>query len=439
MPVVRFTRIVPLGAALFISSLNASAGVLLELYQQALTNNPTLLSRQYAVDEAKAREDIAFSRLLPQVSANGSYSLNSFDSQGSRTQNYDGLRGTVQARQSLFDLASYFRYRGAEALSQQTENQQEAYRMELAGDLVDRYLQALEAVDSITYLNQEKEAVETQNKRLTAMHQRQMAKVTDVYQVEAYYQELQTRTIEAENKKAIALEALREITGSLPAKVDVLSIQSFPDAPNNADNWISDALRSNPSLAALKAAQESADQIIAASKSEHLPQLSLQLAETYADQGFDNRQQPPYTVASANLMVTVPIYEGGRVDASVREAVAKKQMVIQDYERVRRRIERETRNSFLNATSGFARIDSTLREVEAQQKTQTAQQRSYELGASTIVDVLDSRREALKALTAHHKAIYDYARSLIMLRVWSGGLSQENIEEVDRWFSGLPH
>ena len=420
--------------------LPAYAGVLLDLYQQALTNNPTLLNRQYAIDQARAREDQAFSRLLPQVSANGSYSLNRFDSHDrfevtNSVRYYDGLRGTVQARQSLFDLPSYLRYRGAEASTRQSEDEHDAYRMELAGDLVDRYLQTLEAIDKMVYLQEEKQSVETQIKQLTEMHRRQMVIVTDLYQVEAYYQELQTQSIEAENQKAIALEMLREITGSLPGSLDLLATRAFPAAPVDVEHWINNAVNTNPNLSALKVGLEAADQVIASSKAEHLPQLSMQLSETYSDQSFDNRQSPPYDVGSVNFLVNVPIYEGGRVDAAVREAVARRQMVLQEYERVRRQIERETRTSFLNASSGFARIDSTRKEMEAQQKTQAAQQKGYELGVSTIVDLLESRRDVFKAQTEHQKAVYDYARSLIMLRIWSGGLTVESVEEIDRWFS----
>jgi outer membrane protein len=422
-------------------STNSPAGVLLDLYQQALTNNPTLLSRQYAIDQAEAREDQAFSRLLPQVSATGGYSFNRFDSHGagaginSGVHNYPGLRGTVQARQALFDLSSYLRYRSAEASTRQSEEEHEAYRMELAGELVDRYLQVLEAVDKISYLEEEKTTVEMQINRLKELHRRQMATVTDLYEIEAYYQALNTQMIEADNEKAIALERLREITGIVPKTLNLLSIQSFPSAPVNVEQWINDAASSNPNLAALKAALESTEQIISSSKAEHLPQLALQLSETYSDQGYDNRQTPPYDVGSINLQLNVPIYEGGRVDATLREAIAKRHIVLQEYERVRRQIERETRTSFLNAMASYARIDSTEREVEARNKAQTAQEKGYELGVSTIIDLLESRRDAFKTQTEHLKACYDYARSLIMLRVWSGGLSLQNIEDIDKWFT----
>lgn len=417
-------------------STNAAAGALLDLYRKALDNNPTLLSRQFQVEQAKATEDQAFSRLLPQVSATGIYSQNRFDSQGSPVRDYPGLRGTVQARQSLFDLASYLRYRGAEDATRQSEEQQDAYRMQLAGDLVDHYLLTLEAADKMVYLQEEKKAVEAQIKRLSEMLSRHMAKVTDLYSVEAYFQELDTQAIEAANEKAIAMETLREISGMVPETLQSLSIQAFPEAPINVEDWIKDAINSNPNLLALKAGLDAAENIISASKAEHLPQLALQVVETYSDQSYDNRVSPPYNVSSVNLQLNVPIYEGGRVDAAVREAVAKRQINLQEYERIRRQIERETRNAYLNASANYAKIKSTQKHLDAEKKAQNAKQQSYEYGVSTIVDVLESIRDVFKAQTEHQKACYDYARSLIMLHVWSGGLNMQSIEDIDRWFTG---
>ncbi|WP_347988995.1 TolC family protein [Methylomonas sp. AM2-LC] len=425
---------------LTLTSHHTKAGVLLELYQQAITNNPTILSKQFIIDQTKAREDLAFSKLLPQITANGSYSKNQYNSISTGVQNYPGLRGVVQARQALFDLATFLRYRSAEDSTRQATAEQDAYRLELSGELLDRYLLTLEAVDKISYLQEEKNAVDMQVKRLTEMQKRQMVKITDLYEVQAYHEQLATQIIEAENEKAISLEQLREISGILPTNLDLLSVQLFPKAPNNVEQWISDAINSNPGLYALHAALDSAEHNMAASRADHLPVLSLQAIETYSDQSFDNRQISPtgngYQVSSVNLLVNVPIYEGGRVEAGYHEASAKRQIVLQEFEKLKREIERQTRSAFLNASSGESKIDSTLRHLEAIKKTHAAKQQGYELGVNTIVDVLESQRDVYKAHIEYQKSCYDYARSLIMLRVWSGGLSVENIEEIDKWFSG---
>jgi len=427
-----------------LAPLTANAGMLLKLYQQALDTNPALLGKTYAIDRATAQEDQAFSKLLPQVSAIGSYSLNRFNQQAGTSQQtrgtqtgtfyYDGLRGTVQARQALFDLPSYLRYKSAQEATQQTEQELEAYRMELAGEVLDRYLQVLEASDQVTYITSEKEATTSQINQLREMVQRQMATITDLYEAEAYYQTLNTQEIEAQNEKAVGLERLRELTGISLDAVAPMSKEQLPPVPENLDKWVQDAIHNNPNLAALQHAIESASKQISGAKAEHLPKLDLQLVETYSDQGYDNRQLGPYDVSSANLQLTIPIYEGGRVDASTREAAARYQMAKQQYNEVRRKIERETRTSFMNAAASHARIASTGQEVEAQNKSYEAQQTGYDLGVSTIVDVLNNRRLLYKANIERLKARYDYNRNLISLRIWAGGLTVADIEDIDAWF-----
>ena len=418
--------------------MSANAGLLLDLYQESLNSNPTLLSRIYAIDLAMAQEDQAFSGLLPQISANGTYSYNRYDSP-IRNRRYDGLRGTIQARQALFDLPTIFRYQGAKAATQQTEEELKAYRMQLAGEVLDRYLQVLEANDQITDVTSEKEATDMQLKRLRQMHERQMAKITDVYEVEAYLQTLNTLEIDARNAKAIGLEGLRETTGVRLDTVVPLGKEQFPSKPENIEKWVEEALQNNPNLAALKYAIESADKQISSTKAEHLPQLAVQLSETYSDQGFDNREVPEYNVGTVSLQINIPIYEGGRVVAATREAYASQQMTKQQYYRVRRQVEKETRTSFLNAEASHARIASTRQEVYAQTKAFEGQKKGYQLGVSTIVDVLNTRRNLFRARIEVLQALYDYIRSLIGLRIWSGGLSIVNIEEIDAWFIPTAH
>ncbi len=414
---------------------NLLAGEFLNLYQKALENNPTLLSRQYTVEQSIAREDQAFSGLLPQVSMNGSYSYNRYHPLGDDTVYYDGLRGTIQARQVLFDLSTYLRYQGAEASTRQSKEELEAYRMQLAGDLVDRYLLVLEGDDRISYLKEEKKSVHSQINRLKKMFKLQMVRVTDLYEVEAYDQALNTQIIEAENEMAIAKERIREITSFIPEAFAKLTIKQFPEVPVNIEQWVEDAIKTNPNITALNAAIEAADKNISGSKAEHLPELALQLSHTYSDQGFDNRQSTPYNVSSANLQLNVPLYSGGSVNAEIREEIAGRNLLVQEQERIRRQIELETRTAFLNSVAGNARIDSTYLQLKAQEKATSGQQKGYDLGASTIVDVLESRRDLMLTRTEYWQSHYEYLRNLVALKVWSGGLSPVNMEEIDHWFS----
>lgn len=75
----------------------------------------------------------------------------------------------MQARQALLDLTSYFKLQSTRLSVSQKEQERDAARMTLGGEVVDRYLGVLQAGDEISRLLAEKEAVEAQLKRLRFM------------------------------------------------------------------------------------------------------------------------------------------------------------------------------------------------------------------------------------------------------------------------------
>jgi outer membrane protein len=405
---------------------------LAELYQQALANNPVFLARELGVDAARAQRTQARSSLLPQLSASGSYSENEYEDDLSGERDYGGERGVLQARQALFDLTSWFRLEGARATILQREEEREAARMELAGELVDRYLEVLQTEDELAYLQAEKDATLRQQEQLRFMHQRQLAKVTDLYEVEAYHQGLLTREIEARNAKDVALETLRETTGVPVSAVTPLRPGELPPVPGEEQQWLSAAAANNRTLVALQHAIEAARQLVSSERARHLPQLALTATYTDSDQGYDNRELPPYAVSSVGVQLTIPLYEGGRVSGSVSEARARHGIALQEYEQALRETQRETRTAYLGARASRARIASTANEVAALEKVLDAQQKSYQLGVSTIVDVLLAQRRLFRSRSDHAKARYDYLRDLTGLKIRAGSLALADVEEIDR-------
>lgn len=120
----------------------------------------------------------------------------------------------------------------------------------------------------------------------------------------------------------------------------------------------------------------------------------------------------------------------------MRDAQARHRIAREQFEQKRREIEQETRTAYLDAMASYSRIDSTRQEVRAQEKAAEAQERGYELGASTIVDLLEARRRLLKARVEQAKARYDYIRGLVGLQVRAGSLSSPFMEEINGWMAG---
>jgi len=424
---------------------SARAEGLMQLWGHVIENNPTLKGSEYAVEQMRAQQDQVLAKLLPNVAISGYYSYNNYNQNASANgfnpfggpgnSYYPGFRGSLQIVQPLFDLPSYMRLEATEKQAKHSEQQALSQRMQIAYTLVDQYLGVLEASNVITQLESEQAATEAQVGRLRHMHERQMAKVTDLYEIEAYAQSIQTSKLEAQHQKAIAAEKLRELTGTLLHDPDPLVQDTFPEVQRGADEWVQEALSSNPALLALQYATEAAQKMIATAKAEHLPTANVTASEMYGNTGYNNLQYPNnYNIASLYLNVMIPIYSGGGVEAGAREAVSKYQLSREKMEEVRRNLEKETRTAWLNATSGKARIESSRQEASFREKAKIAQERSYELGATTIVNVLDAHRRLLKANTDYFKARYDFIRSLIRLRLNAGSLADLDLEAIAPWF-----
>ena len=407
---------------------------LAELYAAALRNNPVLQSREFDVERALAESDGVRSRLLPQVTAQASVSANEFrDASGD--QSYTGKRASLNARYGLYDPALRARVEATRATVSQREQELVQTRQALLGEVLDRYLQALAAQDELDWLAGESQAAGRQVDRLRAMRERQMARITDLAEAQAYELTLTTRTIDAANDKATALARLAELCGQPVDQVQPLARSSFDPPPGTQEAWVDSARRSHPRLLALEQAVESARRYLDSSRAEDRPQVAATLSRTYSDQGFDNRRQPPYHATSVGIELRVPLYEGGRVQALVREASARLGGAERQLEAARREVERETLSQWWSARANHARIGSTDAEVLAFEQTVQAQERGLELGANRIIDVLEARRRLLKARADQAKARYNYIRDVVALQVRSGDLSQADIARWDGWFA----
>lgn len=438
MLLARCTTYLALLLAIFVlSSMPAASHAqgLAELYRAALSGNPMLKSREYGVDRARAESDGARSQLLPQVLALGGLSRSQYnDATTIDNPSYSGRRISLTLRQSLYDQASRSRWESTQATVLQRDQELAWTRLAVFYEVLDRYLEALAAQDELEWLAAESQAATRQVDRLRAMRERQMAKVTDLAEADAYAQSLVTRTIDARNHQAVALARLTELCGMAVRQVHSLSRTRFDAVSGTQQAWVDDALRSYPRLLALAQAVEAARRAYESSRAEHLPRVAATMSYVHSDQGYDNRRQPPYDVATVGVELRVPIYEGGRVDASTREAVARQGAAEQELEAAKREVEREIITHWLSARANHARIGSTTAEVRAFEETVKAQEVGLDLGVSRINDLLDARRRLLKARAEGAKARYDYVRDVVALRIRSGNLTEDDVALWDGWF-----
>ena len=411
-----------------------SAEDLLSLYKSAMQDNPTLKIRELGIERANADADIAVSRLYPQVNLQVSGSKN-YANEAGRLSDYYGQRANLSARQAILDLASYYRFDSARYAAKQAESEAQLARMQLTAQLIDSYLEGLQSDDEMEQLWGEKEVATQQVARLLAMFQMRMAKVTDLSEATAYLQQLETRQIDVANKADAARIKLRELSGRDPGELAVLTRSNFPVVPYDENYWVRSALDGNPDILARAEAVKVSRSTLSSARAEHYPQLSFLMQRNESNQDIDNLPRREFGVNVVGLELRIPIYEGGRVNATMTSALAQLNIAQQQLEATRRTVERDIRLVFASAVANHARIESTTNQVNAMQQSVTAQEVGFDLGVVTVIDVLDARRRLFKARLDLAKARYDFLRDLMGLRMRSGGLRVTDIEEFNQWLA----
>ena len=407
---------------------------LLSLYKSAMQDNPTLKMRELGIERAKADADIAVSRLYPQVNLQVSSSKN-YANEAGRLSDYYGQRANLSARQAILDLASYYRFDSARYAAKQAESEAHLARMQLTAQLIDSYLEGLQSDDEMEQLWGEKEVATQQVARLLAMFQMQMAKVTDLSEATAYLQQLETRQIDVANKADAARIKLRELSGRDPGELAVLTRSNFPVVPYDENYWVRSALDGNPDILARTEAVKVSRSTLSSARAEHYPQLSFLMQRNESNQDIDNLPRREFGVNVVGLELRIPIYEGGRVNATMASALAQLNIAQQQLEATRRTVERDMRLVFASAVANHARIESTTNQVNVMEQSVTAQEVGFDLGVVTVIDVLDARRRLFKARLDLAKARYDFLRDLMGLRMRSGGLQVTDIEEFNQWLA----
>ena len=410
---------------------------LLSLYRSAASDNPSLKVRSLTTARTQAEARVAENRLYPQITLQSSYSHNDYQASGTGTS-FNGQRTTLMVRQPLMDIASRHRRDGAQVAIGQAESEAQQARGELFAQLADQYLALLESFDEIQRLQAEKDAATRNVDRLRAMRAREMARVNDLAEAVAWTQQLAIQEIDAMNKESAARVWLREIAGIDPGAPPLMTRQSFPAVSESEQYWVSSALASHPGLSARRQGVEANRQSVAAARAEHLPQLVAFYQRNETNQDIDNSPRPRFSVDSVGLELKIPIYEGGRTSAAERVAQRQLDIANEQLEGITRQVEREVRLAFASAVANRARIDASDAQVDALVQTVKAQERGYELGVVTVVQVLDARRRLLRARSDQSRARYNYLRDLIALRIRGGVLTEADVAEFNRWFGPQP-
>ena len=436
-----------LGWALW-AAMTASAQAMgpFQVYEQALRNDPEFLG---AIEERNAGQEnrlIGRAGLLPKLS----YSYNKgrnhskatyLNDQGNRHEdrNYNSYGSTFLLQQPLIDYEAYANYRKGVA---QTLFANETFRsksQELLVRVLTHYTQALFAQDQIDNARAKKKAYEQQFRQNEHMFRQGEGTRTDILEAESRYELATAEEIQAQDEQDAALRELGALIGQPTVDIDQLiplapGFNPFALEPGNFSTWHKIALANNPVLASQREALDVARYEVERNRAGHLPKLNAYASVRKMESESGNTYNQRYDTNTIGIEISLPLYSGGGVSASVRQARSNLSQV--EYE-----LEGKTRETLIELRRQFNACQSGVSKLRAYQKALTS---AEALVVSTRQSILGGERVNLDALNAEQQLYstrrdlaqtrYDYLLAWTKLHFYAGTLREQDLAKVDEAF-----
>ncbi|SFP62075.1 TolC family outer membrane protein [Sphingomonas rubra] len=389
------------GAALAVQS--ASAETLREALAKAYASNPTLTGARAQLRATDEGVPIARAAGRPSLDANGQV----IDNVVQANNNFLNPERVGNAQVQL----SFPLYQGGAVRNavRAAETRVEAGRAQLRGaeantftNVVAAYMNVIrdEAIVGLNIQN-----VRILDTNLAASRDRfQVGDLTrtDVAQSEARLALARAQLQQAEAQLISSRENYIAVIGTPPT--DLQQPPMLPRLPETAQVAVTEALDSNPQLLAARTSTEATRFDVGSARAGRLPRVAAVTSGNYVNYlgslPRSNNGIPidnALTSAAIGLQFTVPLFQGGRPAAQVRQAEALRAQALENATATERAVISQARSAFAVNRSSQQVIASAEAAVAANKLSLEGVRAENSVGTRTILDILNAEQELLNS------------------------------------------
>ncbi|MCH8503891.1 MAG: TolC family outer membrane protein [Ectothiorhodospiraceae bacterium] len=424
---------------------------LAEIYRLAVDRDPQLRAaqdRRRAADELQPQARALF---MPEINLEAQAGRNWERIEGGlgaivpgpdeQELYYNQWTAGVNLTQPLFRMESFALRAQAGILMDQAGLQLAQAQQGLMLRVAEGYFNVLLAQDTVSTIDAEIAAIETELRRARRALDVGTGTITDVNDAQARYDLVQAQRLRAQNQLQIARESLRRLIGEPAGELAGLREDFIAQAPSPSDPeiWADRAERYNLEVRFSEQQLARSREEIRQERAGHAPRVDLvaNYGRNYQSETQFSSQSQEGEQAAVGVRLQVPLFAGGSVSSRVREAQANRDATFQDTLDAKRQAGLPAESAYLNLVSSLQQIRALEQALRSIRSTEQSTQRGLEVGVRTTLDVLNVQRERFETERQLAEARYDYLLNYLALQVAvGGGVDDSSIEDVNYFLAG---
>ena len=357
-----------------------------ECFQAALKRSEDIANQAELITQAEERFKQARGAVFPAINGSVLFGLQAAPSSATASSFSPPSQTTIRlsASQPLFrGLREFATMRQQKNLIQSAEWNRQQATLQLYQDLVLLFYQVLILQKDIQNLNNE---IELNQKRVTEL-QRFIrvgrSRQSELLTLQTNIAVLEAQLASVQGQLASTRDAFAFMTG-LDRETPLQDDQPIPQRANTEDvqKYIG-RVDSRPDIHALQEAVLASEEGLLVARGAHFPSIDLTANYYFMRPGF---------LSDVNwdlqLGFTLPIFQGGIIQAQVRQAVSVKRQSELNLEKARRQAQQQIESFFHLFSSDWLQMEKQKSAVTLATQNYETEQKDYRLGLVTNLEVL---------------------------------------------------
>ena len=419
-----------------------------QVYEAALAQDASIRASRASADAGREKLPQARAGLLPQISATASRNNNNLDSTSpnllgnpvTTNDQYFSDSKTLQLRQPLVNMQRWQQFEQAKSLVAESEATLDRDLQNLVVRVTGAYFEYLMSDEQLELVLAQKKMytslVDAAKKGLAAGSGTR----TDIDDAQARLdmasaQELEARQNQDQTRRQLEV-LINQPVGSV-AKLNVAALKLVGPVPANLEQWTLRAEKNSPEMKAMQARLDAARREVSKSQAGHLP--TLDAIAQWSNSGSENitRINSRYENKSIGLQLNVPLYSGGYVNSTIRQAVAEQTRAEESMEALRRDLGVRVHKEYRGVSEGVMRVRALEQAVRSAEQMMMSTQMSLKAGSRTQLDVLNAQQQYTLALRDLAQARFIYLMSKVKLASLAGDDAVASVDEVNASLVGV--
>ena len=432
-------------ALLFLFSTHAVSDSLLDIYNDALENDPQYKSAEFSYLSGKEIKVQGRAALFPSITITAQTNWNEYYQGGTLRNQYNNFSSNARLTQPLIRLDAWFKYRQSKFLTYAAEADFAYSQQALIVRTAELYFNVLRAIDNLNASKSEEKAIKKQLDQSQQRYEVGLSAITEVHEAQLAFDLSMASRIKIEGDVYTAKEALNALVGreiiSLDGLVNDLNVAN--PVPSSKEEWARKAVENNFRLKAANLRKLASKNNARSAASNHLPKVDIVGSQSesetnqYAYDGLNtggafNITVPDETQRDTySLQLSMPIFQGGAVISRTKQAYAEANKSSEDALYAERNAIQDVRSQYSNVVTLVANLRAQRQAVVSASTALEATKVGYEVGTRNIVDLLQAEKNLYSAEKNLANAKYDYLITTLRLHHAAGTLSPENLIEIN--------